>query len=339
VEVGSTWVGSLAAIGALRPFTPEEIAATGGKDIYLDNLWLPGLTGDATIWSLPFLADTRVIYYWRDLFADAGIDEKQAFQNFDALQDTLNRLTPYVNTPWAVLTSSNTHDILYPSASWVWGAGGDFFSPEGNQVLFAEPEALRGLEAYFSLHPYIPVNQVGLNGYEANDLFVKRRVAALIGGPWLRFYLMRFFPENMLDQTLGVALPPGPAFVGGSHLAIMQHTSRPEQVMDAVRTLISEEFACQYWQESGLFPAQAGLLDAVRTQQRPFQVQPFLQAIRTGRNPALQPRWALVEHSLTLAYGEIWAQLAENPDWPVEDILRKTLTPLADRLNRLLGAS
>jgi hypothetical protein len=41
-EIGSTWVASLAAMNALRPFTAHELLAFGGEPAFLRTAWHSG---------------------------------------------------------------------------------------------------------------------------------------------------------------------------------------------------------------------------------------------------------------------------------------------------------
>ena len=45
-----------------------------------------------TLWAAPWLADTRIICYRRDLFEQAGVDAATAFQSPAQLENALQRL-------------------------------------------------------------------------------------------------------------------------------------------------------------------------------------------------------------------------------------------------------
>ena len=75
-EVGSTWVGSYAAMGALVEFGEDDITALGGADRFVPSAWKStSLLNDSRILSIPWMMDTRVIYYWRDILQTVGVDE------------------------------------------------------------------------------------------------------------------------------------------------------------------------------------------------------------------------------------------------------------------------
>ena len=63
-SIGTTWVGSLASMQALRPYTPQDVRALGGADAFFESSWRAGLLpNDPTPWAVPWLADITVIYY------------------------------------------------------------------------------------------------------------------------------------------------------------------------------------------------------------------------------------------------------------------------------------
>ena len=97
-----------------------------------------------------------MIFYWRDILEQAGIDEAGAFQSVEQMDRTLACLQSHgIATPWAV-TTRRTSNTLYNISSWVWGAGGDFMSADGKWMLVAEPEVRAGLAQYYRLYRYMP---------------------------------------------------------------------------------------------------------------------------------------------------------------------------------------
>ena len=68
-EVGSTWVGDLISMNALRPFSASDIAVLGGKEPFLPAVWeRTRLIGDSRTWSVPWLLDLSAVFFRRDLF-------------------------------------------------------------------------------------------------------------------------------------------------------------------------------------------------------------------------------------------------------------------------------
>jgi multiple sugar transport system substrate-binding protein len=331
-EIGSTWLGSLVAMNALRPFSPAEITRLGGVNIFYPPLWESTFViGDRRVWAIPWLCGTRIVFYWRDMLASANIDPQTAFQTPERFEQTLKRLqTNGVQTPWAAPATQNLN-MLHHCASWIWQAGGNFLSKDGQVVTFTQPEAIRGIQAYFRLHTYMPAGSTGFR------LFLQRRAAVAMSGPWDWNLMAGGGIESSELAQVGTALPPGPAFVGGSNLVILQHSSsRFERIaIDLIRHLISPDVQFTYSTMVGLLPVRGDLLDDPRY----FvdaRLKVFVDALKQGRTTPNVPLWGVVEERLTEAFGQIGQAIMAQPEASLETIIRDHLEPLAKRLNRML---
>lgn len=338
-EVGTTWVGSFVGMDALRSFTLPEISKVGGAAAFLSSAWQNGsLIGDETLWAVPWLSDTRVIFYWRDMFEHAGVDEDGAFHTFDQIDETLARLQARgIATPWAV-TTRRTANTLYNISSWVWGAGGDFMSADGARMLIAEPAACAGLAHYYSLYRFMPQHSEPMDGIAAFELFLKQNVAALVSGPWfLKWLRRRGVPPYTLSR-IGVALLPGPSFVGGTNLAVWKHVAydHDQVVTELVRYLVTSPALLEFYHQAGLLPARRDLLA-----QPPFSTEPHYQtiitALESGRPHSRITMWGLVEDRLTTTLAHIWDEVRANPAQDIAALIEENMVPLAQRLDATLA--
>src|SRR6185295_3255397 len=92
-EIGSTWLGDLVAMNALRPFPEDEIAALGGANAFLTSAWQgTRLFGDAYTWAVPWVSGARLLYYRRSLLEQAGLDDCDAFVTAEQVERTLASL-------------------------------------------------------------------------------------------------------------------------------------------------------------------------------------------------------------------------------------------------------
>ena len=89
-QVGSTWMGGLASMNVLRPFSPSEIAVVGSASDFVPTIWQSGVTADGSqVLSLPWITDNFFILYWRDMLAEAGVTKPQPLPRRSSL-----------STPW-----------------------------------------------------------------------------------------------------------------------------------------------------------------------------------------------------------------------------------------------
>jgi multiple sugar transport system substrate-binding protein len=338
-EVGSTWVGGFVGMDALRPYTLPEISKVGGAAAFLPSIWQSGsLIGDDALWAVPWLNDTRVIFYWRDMLEDAGIDEAGAFQSFEQMDQTLARLQSHGSaTPWAV-TTRRTANTLYNVFSWVWGAGGDFMSADGKQMLVAEPEARAGLAQYYRLYRYMPQRNEPMDGVATFELFRNRSVAAIVSGSWFLTWLRGhdLSPDTLL--RIGVSLLPGPSFVGSTGLVIWKHLAHEHERLatDLVRFLVTSPALLDFYHRAGSLPARRDLLA-----QLPFSTDPhyqkIIEALETGRpHPCIAP-WGLVEERLVTGLAKIWNEMRADPTQDVAALIYQQIVPLARQLEAMLA--
>jgi multiple sugar transport system substrate-binding protein len=337
-EVGSTWVGSFVGMDALRPYTPLEISKIGGAAAFLSSAWQNGsLIGNEELWAVPWLSDTRVIFYWRDMFEHAGIDEVAAFQSFEKTDETLARLQSHgIATPWAV-TTRRTANTLYNISSWVWGAGGDFMSADGKRMRVAEPEARAGIARYYSLYRYMPQSSEPIDGIATFEHFLNQNVAAIVSGPWfLKWLRRRDVPPYTLSR-IGVSLLPGPSFVGGTNLAIWKHVAYDhiQTVSELARYLVTSPALLDFYHQSGLLPARRDLLA-----QPPFSTDPhyqkIIEALEAGRPHSRIATWGLVEDRLVTTLAQIWNEVRADPLQNLAALVERNMAPLAQRLDAIL---
>ena len=112
-EVGTTWVSSFLAMNGLLSFAKRDVFDMGGEESFLRPAWSthsPPNSGG--IWSIPWMAGSRIIYYRKDVFAEAGIDEVGAFDTHEALVRTLTALKRHGHKfPWVVPTQESLNTL------------------------------------------------------------------------------------------------------------------------------------------------------------------------------------------------------------------------------------
>ena len=337
--IGSTWTPDLVGMNALRTFTQNEISMLGTPRAFLPSIWRTAYHSDPnTISSIPWLCGSYVIYYWRDMLEKAGIDEKTAFSTPVQLKDTLQRLQAHGNpSPWSAPTKYK-YAHLNSLVSWIWGMEGDLLSTDGKRLLFDQPQALTAIREYFHLYQYLhPSLRLGTDQYGPN-LFLKREVAATIGvTAWLSEIKNKVGIDPAQGNNLGVALPPGPAYVGGNSLAIFNYTQQPENAFKVIQALLDPDMQKQLNENPmfGYLPVLSNLFD-----QHPFDNDPhyqvLAQAVKTGRSYPNERLWGMIEKRLGQSLFNIEAQLLNNPDTNLETLVYPEIQALANRLRMTL---
>ncbi len=334
-EIGTTWLGSFVAMDALRPFTEYELTIIGNRNAFIPTVWDSGtlpqpLTDQTAVWAIPWWADTRLLYYRRDILNQVGIAEETAFQSTEQLAHTLQQLQASgVPIPWVVPTHRSRMTI-HNLASWVWQAGGRFVSKDGRHTLFSQPQARAGIRAYFDLARYLAPPARDLDDTQSDALFCEGRAAVTLSGPWL----LRFASQQVMANT-GVTSPPGVPFVGGSHLVSWKHAVYQIAATRLIRFLTSRQVQATLAQHAGLLPTRSEVLSSP-----PFAHDPFYQVVahslQRGRSFGSTPLWGLVEDKLNEVFSELWADLLSRPDLDLDQAIADRLEPLARKLDLTL---
>jgi multiple sugar transport system substrate-binding protein len=331
-EIGSTWIGDLSGMSVVRPFAPNE-AQRLKQFTNLFNLSWKSVTSqpDGVVWGIPWLAGSRLLYYRKQIFADVNINTMKgfSFQEFEKTIRTLHQKG--VKIPWLAPTG-HTHTTLLHVASWVWAAGGDFVSADQKSVRFMEPAALNGMAAYFALSRYLSPEVKHLNGLEPDEKFLADPDAAtVISGPWLMMDAIK----RRIDSAVGMALLPGPSFVGGSSLVIWKNSPNVQDALTLAQYLLQPEPQIQYAEQVGLLPVREDVFS-----QEPYRSDAFWiiasHSIRIGRSFPFSKSWGMIESHLVDGFAAVWSDLLNNPDATPLDILTMHLAPIAKEINNKL---
>lgn len=222
VQIGLSSLRSFADAGALMNLnkklsTYPNLAA--GK-------FEKGVAGKATsikgkIVSVPWIADTRVLFYRSDLLKAAGINNP-----------------PKTWAEWRadakLLTNSATGKYGYYIPQWdnalpvvmTWSAGGDVIDKNGN-VDLNTPAFRKAVDLYTGFHAdkSVPAN----SDFDQTQGFITGTIAMLVSGPYLAKAIKNSAPD--LEGKWNVAtLPSGKtntSLFAGSNLGVWHNTKKP----------------------------------------------------------------------------------------------------------------
>ena len=210
-------------------------------------------------------------------------------------------------------------------------AGGRFVEDDGARVLFNQPNALEGLQEYFALGRYLSPAMRGLDLGAANQIFLSGQAAATVSSA-----IYSELPLEWIDRV-GVCAPPGPSFVGGTHLVIWRHSRMERDAMRLIEHLIGLD-SQQELAQSDLLPVRLRAVEVLKAGEHGRFVRCAEQCLLSGRAFPTVHLWDVIETRLVTALGAVWNEVlaVDKPD--VMAILHRQLDPLAERLNLMLGA-
>jgi len=211
------------------------------------------------LYGFPYEQEYMVVYYNKDLFKSLALKEPETYQEFLDQADRI-KAAGYIPIAFgnkAQWSATNTLSVLLALT-----AG----KKKEEQVLWGDarwdrPEFVDAVErfAYWADRGYFPMGFNGLGYDEANMLFFQQKAAMNVTGSWLMQDMVR---ETRGKFELGVFflpsiykdLPPSTMAGEGSEWNVWAKTRYPEEVIDFLAYLVSEENESIWITEGLLFP-------------------------------------------------------------------------------------
>ena len=203
VQIGLSKLRTFADAGALLPLD-DLIAKYPGL---APANFADGVAGDATavagqIVSVPWISDTRVLFYRKDILEAAGIANPPA--TWDELRATAKTLTARGEGQYGYYIPQ--WDSPLPVVM-TWDFGGDIVNADGN-VDFTSPAFASAVDLYTGLHADGSVPKNG--DFDQTQGFISGIAPMLVSGPYLAKAIAGAAPE--LDGKWGITtLPKGSA--------------------------------------------------------------------------------------------------------------------------------
>lgn len=335
-QIGTTWVGGFAKMGALRPFQPDEIEALGGQAAFVPASWTSThLVGRSDTMAMPWLIDIRAIYYRTDLLKQAGLEPVSAFSTWKAYEAALAKLRSVTGKPPLAIGTDNSFGMIHAAAPYIWGAGGDLLSADGTQPAIDQPAAERGITYYQSL-------LARYNDPKARGIDMLEMPAAFADGLGA---ITEYNSQSVADFQANpnraglksgwstAPVPAGPegafSFVGGSNLSIWKSSKNPGAAFEWVKFLTGQESQQRFAINSGLWPARASSAAGTKLATDPAYAA-FASSLKTGRQYPPVAAWVDVETVLAKDLGPLWSAGKPSSQAEISGALTRTVKDMRE---------
>jgi len=213
MDVDNTDTAAYVKMGILADITDKV-----EKEIEIDKYY-EGPIGqnriDGKFYGLPFTTNNLCLYYNKDMFAQAGIENPP--QTWNEILDACAKLKAIGVNGFGV-AGGQTTDTSFQMWPFIWGAGSD-------HTKLDSPETVELLNFYKALvdNNYMSTEVVNYNAGDNANQFIAGKTAMIIDGPW-RLNAIR----SGVTFNFGVAkVPEGPAgfktVLGGHNFAIVDN--------------------------------------------------------------------------------------------------------------------
>lgn len=208
IGMDGIWVGEFAEAGYIKPLAEVGGEAVDGWDGWeqIPDAVQSALSFDGERYGVPQGADGRVLYYNKDLFAQAGLDEEWAPQSWDDILDAANALksvdgvTPIQLNAGTAMGEATTMQGLLPM---LVGTGEQVYE-DGKWI-----GATDGMQEVLDLYKTIyvddglgdPVLQQEASGRDTSfQLFAEGKIGILLEGD--------YFWRSVINPAEGVGTAP-----------------------------------------------------------------------------------------------------------------------------------
>ncbi len=353
VQLGSTWVGAISAMGALLDLS-SKVQEIGGGASFIPAAWVSsGLEGSGTVTSIPWFIDARACYYRTDVMKQVGAN-KDAFSDWKSFEGYLTKIKEAEPEIEGIrvyplgIPGKNDWNVIHNIAPWIWGAGGDFLSKDRKSSVLNSEEALEGVLYFVNLvkKGLIPLDALELNTAQVSSNFNNGSYSMYFDGPYEVKTLT--LPQEQGGAAGSVSArnfaiasyPAGPqgkyTFVGGSNLAIFKNSKNQDAAWKVIKHLISSKSQVSYAKATGFLPAtKAAFEDPFFSSDQYRSV--FKTAVQFGRTYPCVSSWGLIEPILMRRFGIMWDHILSADDENIKKIVKEDLEAAAKEINSVIN--
>ena len=325
-QLGNTWIPELAMLGALEPLQPYVDASHAiPVDDYFSGIWDSNVI-NGRLYGVPWYIDTRLLFYRKDLLAQAGfpepprdwatwtralaaIKEKAGAGNYSIFLP-LNEFEPLLNlavqAPDPLLRDNDTR--------------GNFESAGFRRAFDFYVEMFRRGWAP-------PMSNTEISNVW--DEFAKGFFTFYITGPWNVGEFRRRLPPSLANDWGTAPLPgpdgPGAALGGGSSLVMFKSSSHKPEVWQLIEFLSQPEQQVRFHALTGDLPPRRGTWNdpELATDEH---AKAFRDQLERVKSTPKVPEWERIAQEMRLA-----AERAIRGGQSADEVLRD-LDARADRI-------
>lgn len=286
LQIGLSKLRTYADSGALLPLEDADLADY--PNLAASN-FVDGVAGDATaiggqIVSLPWVSDTRVLFYRSDILTEAGISTPPA--TWDQLRADAKTLAGRGDGSYGYYIPQ--WDSALP-VIMTWDQGGQIVNAN-DAIDFNTPEFEKAVDLYTGLYAdgSVPTN----SDFDQTQGFISGATPMLISGPYLAAAISDAAPE--LEGKWGVTTVPeaqaGTSLFAGSNLGIWGSTSNKAGALHLLDYLSQPAVQVQWYEADGQLPTVKAALEDTALTSDPL-VAVFTEQLADSELLPLVPNW------------------------------------------------
>lgn len=336
-QLGNTWIPEFAALAALEPLDKRiEDSKVVRSDDYFPGVWETNRVGAHTF-GVPWYADTRVLFYRRNVLAAAGFEKPP--ETWDEWLASMRRIKQDVG--------SDRYAVLIPTNEWeqptifALQAGANMLRDNDRYANFQSPEFRRAFEFYVGLFKdgFAP-NKRNTDVSNVYQEFARGYFAMYITGPWNIGEFRRRLPVEMQDEwaTTPIPRPKGSAHsvsqAGGCGLVMFRRSKHQEAAWKLIEFLSEPARQVRFYELTGNLPPRKASWELGRLAED-AKVKAFYEQLQYAAPLPRVPEWEEITTKIMQAGQAVIAghttvdDALENLDRQVNELLEKRRWMLA----------
>jgi multiple sugar transport system substrate-binding protein len=249
-QLGNTWLPEFAALHALDPVKPSVVDASD----YFPGIWQTNVI-DQTAYGVPWYVDTRLLFYRRDLLAEAGYAAPPT--TWAEWTDMLGAIKQTAGSHrYGVLLPLNEYE---PLLAFALQQAAPLLRDGDTRGNFRSEDFKRALRFYREMFdsgfaPATSANQIS----NVWDEFARGSFTFYITGPWSIGEFKRRLPASLQASWMTAPLPgrEGTSYsvAGGSSLVVFRDSPRKEAAWKFVQYLSQRDVQLHFHALTGNLP-------------------------------------------------------------------------------------
>lgn len=332
MQVGTTWTPFFAGTGGLVEL---DIKDFGGRSAYM-KANLTSTTLDGKYFGIPWIAETRVLFYNTQMFTQAGVEPPQTWEELVTVGHKI--VDVYGPGTAIALAGTNAWDLIHNWAIMLWSRGGDMLNYKNTKAIFNSDAGVEAMLYYVDLVGQGLASKAcaEYNQPQADSAFINGDVAMCFMGPWNISGIENDNPE----LPYAVVQPPAglfgrAAFSGGSNLIIRANASKAEiaAAKEWIKFLVRTENLVDYTQNlSHMLPASIEAFLDPYYDQGVWKVFKETLGYSTAYPPLVE--WGRIETIIDTNFKNILSDYVNGED--ADTVVNKYLDAACAEIDQLL---
>lgn len=287
-----------------KSLEPLDSFVEGDSTLQIDDFY-PGLFAynkvEGNLYGLPAGFTTRVFYYNKQLFDDAGIAYPQDGWTWDDMKEMAIKLTDKSKKQYGIgiRADNDTYDLQ----GFVWSNGSSFISDDGTQIegFMNSKETADAIGVFGNaLKEGYGVMVGGKNQQSGNDIFKAGKIAMWESGIWPL--------ESFKEAGINVGTVEPPAFPGKpvkgviaqSAVSIAKDSKHKEEAWEFVKYFVSEE---SIKMRTADLPIRISIVNEKGLKDDELYKPFYTMLERSSNGPAflMHPNWSQINRNLSVA--------------------------------------